>query len=683
MYLSRLNLWNFRKYGYSEIDKEPSLSVKFKQGLNLIVGENDSGKTTIVDAIKIVLGTQSYDAIRIDETDFFKDRLKGRAEWFKIECIFEDLNDFEAGRFLEWIEITDDNNVILAIRVIAKVSDNKIIIKKTAGKEGVDIGFEASEHLRVTYLKPLRDAENELSPGYKSRFAQVLKSHPIFKKSSEGEEHPLETLMKKANEEIERYFSLEQKLINGDQNKISTGSSDNLGSTIIETLSDTLKVFQGIDNDRYKVRVNISNMELNKILSRLMLLLDENKVGLGTLNQLYIAMELLLLEVKNINKEFGLALIEEVEAHLHPQAQLRIIKYLNEEEIAQTILTTHSITLASIVNLESLIICREGKAFSLNRDNTNLSIGDYEFLERFLDSTKANLFFAKGLIFVEGDAENLLLPTIAEIIKRPLTKYGVSIVNVGNIAFLRYVNIFVEKNKKSTVGLPISIVTDLDVRPIIYYNNAGETPKYEMYKVKDLNEETHHKFSKMKEAEGFLRIMLGKTRLEKAVKESYIEIIDDYEAYKDVKRIEKSQKYDLEKIKVFTNNWTMEFDLALSCIREYLYAAILIAKDINEDEVAIESISMYKYLLSAKRSINKWETDKYSNYEIAYLIYEPLLKGQASKAVCAQYLARILSGLINNGRHQDIIESILEDKYMKYILDSIYHVTEDKVGSDT
>ena len=72
---------------------------------------------------------------------------------------------------------------------------------------------------------------------------------------------------------------------------------------------------------------------------------------------------------------------------------------------------------------------------------TKLRKGDYLFLQRFLDSTKANLFFAKGIIMVEGDAENILVPVIAEVLGYPLEKHGVSIVNVGSTAFLRYSNI--------------------------------------------------------------------------------------------------------------------------------------------------------------------------------------------------------------------------------------------------
>ena len=92
------------------------------------------------------------------------------------------------------------------------------------------------------------------------------------------------------------------------------------------------------------------------------------------------------------------------------------------------------------------------------------------------------------MIFVEGDAENILIPTIAEIIGMPLYKYGVSIVNVGNVAFLRYSNIFVRKNREGTIGIPTSIITDLDVRPIQYYMDKCEKEedkqhKYTVYRV--------------------------------------------------------------------------------------------------------------------------------------------------------------------------------------------------------
>lgn len=677
MFLSKLKIWNFRKYGMKE-NGEPGITVSFNDRLNLIVGENDSGKTTIIDAIKLVLGTQSYDNIRLEENDFY--RIKGglRTNWLKIECTFEGLSDLEAGRFLEWIYIDDEGEAKLEVRLVARIKDNKITIRKTGGKEGVDINFEASENIRATYLKPLRDAEHELNPGYRSRFAQILKSHPIFKNN--GKTHKIEEIMKGANKNIEDYFkgytyqdnSEAVDSISDEEDK-SELTYENNPSSIISSISETLSNFLGNNKEQYDVNINISEMELNKILSRLMLKIDEDKVGLGTLNQLYMAMELLLLDIKEKNNEFGLALIEEIEAHIHPQAQLRVIKHLEENIKSQTILTTHSITLASIANLNSLILCRNNSAYSLNNKYTRLSSGDYEFLERFLDSTKANLFFAKGVIMVEGDAENILIPTIAKIIGKPLYMHGVSIVNVGNVAFLRYSNIFISKEEDKTIGIPISIVTDLDVRPIQYYqdeDNKSSLKKYTVYRIKSSNEH----FIKEDDSRKRVREILYKKQLRNEDFEENVEIIeDDYDKYKEVVKEEKEEKYNLDDIKVFTNNWTMEFDLALSCIREYVYAAVLIAKDIKLDEDSIDNINIEKYINDSKEEINQFIEDDKNDIDIAYEIYKALLKGNASKAVCAQYLSRILLNKSNGD--SELINKINEDENIKYILDAIHHVT--------
>jgi len=680
MFLSQLKIWNFRKYGTKE-NGAPGITVSFNDRLNLIVGENDSGKTAIIDAIKLVLGTQSYDNIRLEENDFYRRKDGIRTDSLKIECTFEDLSNLEAGRFLEWIYIDDKGKAKLEVRLVARIKDNKITIRKTGGKEGVDINFEASENLRVTYLKPLRDAEHELNPGYRSRFAQVLKSHPIFRNN--GDTHKIEEIMKGANENIEEYFkgSISQDTSedadsdSAEENKSELAYKED-PSSIISSISDTLSNFLGNNKDQYDVIINISEMELNKILSRLMLKIDEDKVGLGTLNQLYMAMELLLLDIKEKNNEFGLALIEEIEAHIHPQAQLRVIKHLEENIKSQTILTTHSITLASIANLNSLILCRNNNAYSLNNKYTRLSSGDYEFLERFLDSTKANLFFAKGVIMVEGDAENILIPTIAKIIGKPLYMHGVSIVNVGNVAFLRYSNIFISKEEDQTIGIPTSIVTDLDVRPIHYYQDEDNKSEFKGYKIYKINGHDEY-FTKEDDSKQRVKEILGKEKSDRFKKGEYqdqIEVIkDDYEKHKEVIKKEKEEKYNLDDIKVFTNNWTMEFDLALSCIREYVYAAVLIAKDIKSDEDVVDSINIEKYINGSKEEIDQFIADSKDNMDIAYQIYRPLLKGNASKAVCAQYLSKIL--LNKSNEDNKLVKRINEDKNIKYILDAIHHVT--------
>jgi len=71
MIVSELKLYNFRKF-HAE-NGEPGLSVCFHKGLNALIGENDSGKTAVIDALKLVLLTQSNDYVRPVEEDFYTD----------------------------------------------------------------------------------------------------------------------------------------------------------------------------------------------------------------------------------------------------------------------------------------------------------------------------------------------------------------------------------------------------------------------------------------------------------------------------------------------------------------------------------------------------------------------------------------------------------------------------------
>ena len=111
------------------------------------------------------------------------------------------------------------------------------------------------------------------------------------------------------------------------------------------------------------------------------------------------------------------------------------------------------------------LICNEDEVFPLRKEiDTHLEKENYSYLKRFLDVTKSNLFFAKGIIIVEGWAEEILIPTIAERLGYDLTKHEVSIVNVGSTAYLHFAKIFLRKDGKK-MNIPVSVVTDLDVRP--------------------------------------------------------------------------------------------------------------------------------------------------------------------------------------------------------------------------
>ena len=620
MFLSELKICNFRKYGSGD-DGAPGLHLKLNKGLNLLVGENDSGKTAIVDAIKFVLQTQSYDYQRLEEEDFFlspgiEPTDTKRAKLFKIECIFRgfDAENNEAANFLEWLGIEKDSNgndqYFLKVTLTAERKDRKITydIKSGPDDEGTQLDGAARNLLRVTYLKPLRDAERELIPGRRSRLAQILKSHEAFSSVPEAE-HPISKIAENANNQIEGYFRGKDN----NNNDIQDQSGKNLLLDINEYLG---KFFTEKEINKI-AKFTISGHSLSGILEKLILDLAEENSGLGSYNRLYIATELLLLKRTNY---YGmkLSLIEEVEAHLHPQAQLRLIEYLQneiaKESDVQLIMTTHSPNLASKVKLDNLIICKGDKAFPMGSGFTKLEKGDYLFLERFLDVTKANLFFAQGIILVEGDAENLLIPVIANILGKPLTKHGVSVVNVQSTAFLRYSRIFKRKLGEG-IGVKVAVVTDNDIKPD-----------------SELTEEQ----------------------------------IKD-------KKTEKEAKYNGQGIKTFISpDWTLEYDIALSGLKKEFYNAVLQAEKIqNSNTYGLTPDKIIEVKQKVETDFTTWTSEQKTDQEIAKAIYEGyMLDKKISKSIAAQCLASLLKEC------EGIKERIEVDEKLKYLVDAIKYVTE-------
>ena len=77
-------------------DGKPGLEIHFQEGVNVLIGENDSGKTAIVDAIRYVLRTQSGEFIQFEDKDFYQEPDGNRKDEFKIECVFDGINEMLA-----------------------------------------------------------------------------------------------------------------------------------------------------------------------------------------------------------------------------------------------------------------------------------------------------------------------------------------------------------------------------------------------------------------------------------------------------------------------------------------------------------------------------------------------------------------------------------------------------------
>ena len=591
MIVSELRVYNFRRF--KSVNNEPGLKVSFHKGLNALIGENDAGKTAVIDAIKMVLLAQGNEYVRPTEDDFYVSSNGESSSEFKIDLVISDFTDNEAKNFIELLKFEKKEEkpvFFLELHYKAWKDGHRIYNELRAGDpdEGVIVDSKARELLKAVYLKPLRDAAREMSSGRGSRVSQLLLNHPVFKNKNE---HKVIEIFKNANREIEEFFS-----------------NDKEGSHILQTIRDTLQSFS--DNEKSgKAELKASDMQLKAILESLSLSAAEINPGLGELNLLFIAAELLLLK-NDVDGGMRLALIEELEAHLHPQAQLRLISYLQNEyskNNMQIILSTHSPILASKINLKNLILMKNGVGYDLSDKETMLERGDYLFLQRFLDSTKANLFFAKGIIMVEGDAESILIPVIAEILGYPLEKYGVSVVNVGGTAFLRYSRILLRRDK-SDIGIPVSVVTDCDVKPT-----------------------------------------LGKDGFDAKEEESKKE------------QERKNKKYSVQSVRGFTSpRWTLEYCLALSCLGSYFHKALLYGKKIQN---AKQSICLTNKKIAESNKEYEILTEKYSHCEnkneVAYNIFSSMLNENGSsnlKGVTAQCLSALLKweiSCIPEGLNQD------------------------------
>ena len=185
MYLSSLKLKNFRSFGSA------SHEIKFNKGLTVLVGENDSGKSAILDAIRIVLGTTDFSWYRINDSDFYNEDSSLEIE---ISCKFTDLSSIETSAFLEYLTYEDDDKgkkipslyLNWKCRYMQSFKPPRPVSSMTTGKngDGPVLSPESREILRVTYLRALRDAYSDMQSGRNSRLSQVVQNVPAI---SEGE----------------------------------------------------------------------------------------------------------------------------------------------------------------------------------------------------------------------------------------------------------------------------------------------------------------------------------------------------------------------------------------------------------------------------------------------------------------------------------------------------------------
>jgi putative ATP-dependent endonuclease of OLD family len=659
MYLSELKIKNFRQFGANE----PIFSVHFHEGVTALVGENDAGKTAVIDAIRHILLTRDMEFMRLLPEDFHIQEGGDQATEITICCKLSGLSTSEKGAFVEYLTY-EGTDVVLYLHWFARRlsempgSRRWVDITVRSGSDGSGPALDASvrQLLATAYLRPLRDAEREMSPGRGSRLSQILNNFPDMMQGSPfNKAAPPADATQTAELSLAGLADYLRHLVNqhdgvgGAQKAINTDYLSHM-SLSGENLHGRISFSEG-GNEAARLRQILERLELDLLEG------PDSKprgnYGLGSNNLLFMACELLLL-----GKEpdgLPLLLIEEPEAHLHPQRQLRLMEFLEasakpvvgQTRPVQVIVTTHSPNLASKIPLKNLVLLHQRRAFSLNESETCLSAGDYRFLQRFLDVTKANLFFARGLIIVEGDAESILFPTIARLLGRDLTEHGVSIVNVGGTGLRRYARILQRKDdSKGVLTIPTACLADMDVMPdcapvILGLVVDDSDPKWT---------NPQRKWRVKKE--------FGANTVEQ-------------QAGLTVRR-NKLCAGDAQNVKTFVaDEWTLEYDLAVAGLAEEVYIAAVLA--VNDDPLNEDKKSRENVVTQAQADFVKLTESVDNNTEVLCSnIYEIFSSKRASKAIAAQYLAELL---IHKKSKGDLDSVWLQAHLPNYVMNAISFAT--------
>ncbi|CFX24718.1 Chromosome segregation protein SMC [Candidatus Filomicrobium marinum] len=610
MYLKELHVTNFRNVGNGQ-----PLCVPFQQGLNLIVGENDAGKTGLIDAIRYCLGTRGQYYERITISDFFCGDGQQSKE-FSIRCVFDGLTPDEVGNFAEWLtnipgEDGQPGRSELQVSLTAKLQADESVYPERSTGSGKDVDGKLREYLQATYLRPLRDASAELRPGRRSRLAQILQTLPEMRPEKDA---TVADTLAKIMVDSQKNISDNKTIKNIEKRLREEYLADAAltGTSLLPKLGMGVKFSFEQVIERLQLELHPPN-GVNLAVNR----------GLGLDNVLFMCAELLLLQ-SEATAQLPLLLVEEPEAHLHPQMQSSVIAMLDNQATnrrkAQILLTTHSPLLAGSADPQNVIMIGAGTTFPLSSSHTKLEPGDYKFLRRFLDATKANLFFAKGVVMVEGDAEVLLLPALAEKIGRPFTKHGVSIVNVGTVGFYRYARIF-QRQKPPVLPVPVACITDRDVPPTAAASLLREGRKTE----------------------------------------------DQFEQTEIQTHIAKKTAKDGEPVKTFVSPcWTLEFDLAEGGLLDEMNRAITRARHTGtktEETLDQEAKTFFDSLTGTVR-------------EKAVKVCEPLLKNGSnlSKPTVAHELASILRNLPDTPEQ-------MRARLPAYLVEAIDYVTSPLTAS--
>ena len=503
MYIKEINILNFR--GFKEA------LIPFHEGVNVIIGHNNTGKSNLLRAMGLVLGYSN--GHRLGTSDLFYEtdveELQRQSPRIQITLVLrrsadENLDSADMALFanmmtdpalseeaeLRYEFKLDDSqeqnykadvaNAITAKEIWKIIEQDYIRLYKSSrsgGNQAAGINInEALGQIDFQFLDAIRDVSHDLYAGYNPLFRVVLNffiDYSVKNDVTKTEDEIKEQLKALRDDFVQQSRPLMQTL----QDRLQDGKN-----VFLKYALDTGATFNGAEPD---FDGTVTENEMFSVLRMFIKYAVGIEVpatynGLGYNNLIYMSLLLAKMQadgniayMKRNAKVLSFLAVEECEAHLHPAMQYKFLKFLQDNNlnrhVRQIFMTSHSTQIASAVKLDDLICLTSPALGQINvgypraiyKEESSNDMVSKQYVQRFLDATKADMFFANRLIFVEGIAEELLLPVFARYLNKNLTDEHVLVVNMGGRYFNHFLKLFDTKNPY-TINKKIVCLTDID-----------------------------------------------------------------------------------------------------------------------------------------------------------------------------------------------------------------------------
>jgi putative ATP-dependent endonuclease of OLD family len=513
MYISSLKIKNFRNF--------KSANMVFNKGVNTVLGENGSGKTNALFALRLLLDSSlPRNITKLKGSDFCRSIENWRGHWIIISIDFDELSAEEGCQILKHntghMDTSDSGTLTYFFRPCFRVRQDlhsanndlgkvEAIIKKIKIDDYETIFTGRSEINFIdddNYKELVGDFENGVfpDPNEKDLKSYGIKVSPLHEEVSFTFVKALRDVVSDLNSYrnsplLHILKDLESDISDEDKEQI-TGLVDSL-NTNISNLDEIKQVSKGIQNTLHNTVghtfspiIDIESSlpgEMGKLLQKLSLTVgdsnvdgfsgDVSELSLGGANLIYLALKLLEYEKKQASdKAAQFLVIEEPEAHIHNHIQKTLFENHSTDK-TQVFLSTHSTHISSAADISEMnILGISGNTVDVYQPSKGLDPLECSRIERYLNATRSTLLFAKGVILVEGDAELIVIPALVKaVFGVSLDELGISLISMDCAFFEHLSKLFNEDRIRKNCA----IITDSDLAFVDLPDDKEDDSEYE------------------------------------------------------------------------------------------------------------------------------------------------------------------------------------------------------------